>query len=162
VTVKDHQGKLYAQCQPQRHMASPHSEVVETETAHGRHLTRCGWVYTEVEALRSTWSGIERLIWLERFGQRSGKSYSDCCFDISSLALDAAQFAHGIRHHWSIENRLHGVKDVVLREDDAPYHDYPTATNGALLRTFVVSLLRRHGFDSRRDDCWLSGAVVYC
>ncbi|NJR39895.1 MAG: transposase [Leptolyngbyaceae cyanobacterium CSU_1_4] len=45
-------------------------------------------------------------------------------FYLSSLRLDAAGFAQPIRGHWQIENRLHWVKDGVLKEDESPLPDW--------------------------------------
>jgi hypothetical protein len=52
------------------------------------------------------------------------------------------------RGHWTIENRLHYVKDVIMREDQSTVH----ADNGpkimAALRNTAISLLRRAGFST--------------
>jgi predicted transposase YbfD/YdcC len=37
----------------------------------------------------------------------------------NSIAADAKQFAHAVRGHWSVENRLHWRLDVVFREDES-------------------------------------------
>jgi predicted transposase YbfD/YdcC len=60
----------------------------------------------------------------------------------------AAGFAQHIRQHWHMENRLHWVKDVVLKEDQAPLCDGHALTNFALVRTMALNLVRQHGFDS--------------
>ena len=39
------------------------------------------------------------------------------CF-INSIVADGKLFAHAVRSHWGIENRLHWRLDVVFREDD--------------------------------------------
>jgi predicted transposase YbfD/YdcC len=36
---------------------------------------------------------------------------------ISSLRADAQRFAHGVRGHWGVENRLHWRLDVVFGDD---------------------------------------------
>ncbi|MBW4579073.1 MAG: hypothetical protein KME42_05790 [Tildeniella nuda ZEHNDER 1965/U140] len=53
-----------------------------------------------------------------------------------------------MRQHWHIENRLHWVKDVVLKEDLAPLCDGNAPVNFALVRTMALNLFRQHGFDS--------------
>ena len=36
---------------------------------------------------------------------------------INSIPAEAKRFAHAVRGHWGVENRLHWRLDVVLRED---------------------------------------------
>jgi predicted transposase YbfD/YdcC len=67
---------------------------------------------------------------------------------LSLNRLNAAGFAQRIRQHWHIENRLHWVKDVVLKEDQAPLCDGHALTNFAIVRTIALNLFRQHGFDS--------------
>lgn len=40
---------------------------------------------------------------------------------ICSIAADAKLFAHAVRAHWGIENRLHWRLDVIMREDDCRF-----------------------------------------
>ncbi len=53
-----------------------------------------------------------------------------------------------VRGHWSIENRLHWPKDVVLHEDET-YGRAPNALLVAsLFRSITINLLRLNGFIS--------------
>ena len=47
-----------------------------------------------------------------------------------------------IRGHWSIENGLHWVLDVVFREDARRVYDRTMAENVAFLNRLALSLLR--------------------
>ncbi|MBW4418191.1 MAG: transposase [Myxacorys californica WJT36-NPBG1] len=67
---------------------------------------------------------------------------------VPSLATTAQQFAAGIRGHWTIENRLHWVKDVVFREDDCPLKLAHAPENWGLIQTWVVNLFRLQGESS--------------
>ena len=62
---------------------------------------------------------------------------------ISSLDNDAQRFGEAVRSHWSIENSLHWVLDVVFREDDSRVRTGHAPENMALLRQMAVSLLQR-------------------
>ena len=59
------------------------------------------------------------------------------------MTLTAAQSAQIIRNHWGIENRLHYVRDVTLKEDASRIRRNPGIF--ALLRSFALNLLRFNG-----------------
>lgn len=88
------------------------------------------------------------MIRVDRNGIRDGKPFSETVFYISSLDLNASDFARRIRHHWHIENRLHWVKDVVLQEDDYPFCGGYAAANMGIIRTIALNLFRLNGFAS--------------
>jgi len=55
---------------------------------------------------------------VERQGKREGKNFEEKAYFISSERLFAEAFLKAIQGHWSIENQLHWVKDVTLKEDN--------------------------------------------
>jgi predicted transposase YbfD/YdcC len=83
-----------------------------------------------------------------RVGTRANRPFTETMFYISSLTLEAAEFAQRIRQPWHIEKRLHWVKDVVLKEDGSPLCDGNAPANFAIVRTIALKLLRHHGFNS--------------
>ncbi len=52
------------------------------------------------------------------------------------------------RDHWSIENRLHWVRDVTMGQDACRVRTQNAPHVLACLRNAVLSLIHRHGFDS--------------
>jgi predicted transposase YbfD/YdcC len=92
--------------------------------------------------------GIKSLIEVKRTGMRGGKVYKQMAYYISSVALEAEAFGQVIRGHWHIENRLHWVKDVVLREDCSRIRNEQAAGNFSLVRSMVMNLLRIQGYHS--------------
>src|SRR3712207_8191949 len=48
-----------------------------------------------------------------------------------------------IRRHWSVENALHWVLNVIFREDDSRVRDRTAARNLALLRKIALNLVAR-------------------
>ncbi len=48
-----------------------------------------------------------------------------------------------IRSHWAIENTLHWVLDVILREDDSRVRDRTATRNLALLRKIALNIVGR-------------------
>src|SRR4029077_3528201 len=63
-------------------------------------------------------------------------------FSVSSLPPNARRLGTAIRGHWSIENGLHWVLDVVFREDARRLYDRMAAENVAFLNRLALSLLR--------------------
>jgi predicted transposase YbfD/YdcC len=61
---------------------------------------------------------------------------------ISSLAPDAKRLAQIIRSHWSVENRLHWVMDVIFNDDQMRARTQFAAHNLAVLRHITLNLIR--------------------
>ena len=76
---------------------------------------------------------------VERKGTHCGKRFEETISYLSSLDLDANQFAHRIRDHGQVENQPHWIKDVVLGEDKAPLCAGHALTNFAIARTIAVN-----------------------
>ena len=53
-----------------------------------------------VAGIDPAWVGGERIVRVERVGTRSNAPDAETMFYISSLSLDAAEFAERIRAHW--------------------------------------------------------------
>jgi len=51
--------------------------------------------------------------------------------------------ARSIRSHWSVENNLHWVLDVVFREDESRIRKGHAGENMVMLRRFTLSLLKQ-------------------
>ena len=74
--------------------------------------------------------------------------YADrCTFDtrlyISSAPLDIERLAAGARGHWGVES-MHWLLDVEFKDDLSRYRAGHGAKNIAVVRRFVLSLLRAH------------------
>ena len=103
------------------------------------------------------WSKITSLIKVERSGTRGKEDYEHLAYYISSLSVSAEIFASKIRGHWSIENQLHWVKDVIFKEDIWPRHHDIAVTNLSILTTIALNFYRFLGFSSLRiGQRWLN------
>jgi predicted transposase YbfD/YdcC len=121
---------------------------IQTDSSHGRQVQRSVSVLTPTEEFAPFWVGVQRIIKVERTGIREQKSFEEKVFYISSLTENAADFAQRIRAHWHIENRLHWVKDVVLKEDESPLCGGYALINFGILRTIAMNIFRKEGFPS--------------
>jgi predicted transposase YbfD/YdcC len=79
----------------------------------------------------------------------SGKHSAHTALGLTSLPTDLAhptQIATYARNHWTIENRLHWVRDVTYREDHSRVRTGNAPRAMATLRNLAISALRRHGW----------------
>ena len=78
---------------------------------------------------------------IEAVRQEPGKPASrQTRFYIGSIPPDATEFARAARQHWSIENGLHWVLDVIFREDECRIR---TRNGPATIRHMTLNLLHR-------------------
>ena len=65
---------------------------------------------------------------------------------ISDYFQSDAQFYHeGIRGHWTIENSLHWVKDVIIGEDNNQVKSGSGAINRAVCTSIAINIQRKNG-----------------
>jgi predicted transposase YbfD/YdcC len=78
-----------------------------------------------------------------------GETTTETVYAITSLSTDQADAARLLdlsRQHWGIENRLHYVRDVTYREDQARTNAGHAPQVLAALRNTALTILRRLGF----------------
>ena len=128
LAVKANQPTLHAEMQAAFATAAPpparSSRLYTTEDqGHGREEQRTVQVLPAREYLSAAqgalWLGVltlvmvTRVVWCEATGVES----IEVSYFLSSLRPNARRIGSAIRGHWSIENGLHWVLDVVFRED---------------------------------------------
>ena len=92
---------------------------------------------------RDEWKDLRSIcratrVWLER-----GEEKSEVRYFISSLAADTQVLAQAILGHWGIENGLHWVLDMYFAEDKNRARTDHAAASLAVLRRWIVTLLRQ-------------------
>jgi len=153
LAVKANQPTLHAELQAAFATAAPpparSSRLYTTEDqGHGREEQRTVQVLPAREYLSAAqgalWLGVltlvmvTRVVWCEATGIES----IEVSYFLSSLRPNARRIGTTIRGHWSIENGLHWVLDVVFREDARRVYDRTAAENVAFLNRLALSLLR--------------------
>ena len=118
------------------------------ETTRDRNSYRKIEVFDLPEKLDPKWMGAGCVIRVERSGTRGNQPYQRLSYYLCSLPPQSRRLADGIRGHWLIENSLHWVKDVIYEEDISPQKSGLAPRNLSLIKTWVLTLLRVHGFDS--------------
>jgi predicted transposase YbfD/YdcC len=153
LAVKDNQPTLHAEIQaafataPMPPARSSRLYTTE-EQGHGREEQRTVQVlparqYVSAAQL-ALWLGVLSIVMVTRvvWCEATGKESLEVSYFLSSLPPNARRIGRAIRGHWSIENGLHWVLDVVFREDARRVYDRTTAENVAFLNRLAISLLR--------------------
>lgn len=120
-----------------------------SEKGHGRHSSWHTYVYDATNSDKAgEWTNLQRFIVVRRQRIVGEKISTKEAYFISDLQLNAEQFHQGIRGHWSIENRLHWVKDVVHREDRNKIRTGNGPINVAIFSTIAINIHRKNGNSS--------------
>ncbi len=121
-----------------------HSTYKTEERGHGRHEIRHYVMLSQIESRLnpdSIWSNFNSVGMVESVRSLDGKTTVETRYFISSLESDAKQFGNSIRSHWAVENSLHWVLDVALKEDNCRIRKDNAPQNFAILRHIAVNLL---------------------
>jgi len=115
------------------------------DKGHGRLETRRYWQTDRIEwfADRAQWEGLRSVGIVESTREIQGQRSVERRYYLSSLGVDIGQFSRAVRGHWSIENQLHWVLDVVFGEDQSRARTQQAAENLAAMRRLAVNLLKR-------------------
>lgn len=148
--VKDNQPTLRADiallfAQP------PWGEEFATVTEQGRHGDRREvrklWASTALNEYLD-WPYVQQVCCVERRITRKGVTREETAYAITSLSpqqADAQRSLQVWRGHWGIENRLHYVRDVTMKEDASQVRSGSAPEVMAALRNVVLGLLRQTG-----------------
>jgi len=150
----------------------PKNETVEAwksrpEKDHGRIETReiitasADWLED-----KENWEGIHTIIRYRCIREVNGIKSVSVRHYISSFDTNPEGFGDIIRGHWSVENQLHWMLDVIFREDDAKARKDNSPLNINVLRKIALAILKKitlgrlsikkKMMKASRDPCFLS------
>ena len=153
ITLKKNQGNLYNEVEKlfQSGIGTgfqkiQHSTYKTEEVGHGRHEIRHYLMLSDIQERLdpdSIWSKLNSVGMVESVRNANGKTTVETRYFISSLESNAEKFANSVRNHWGIENSLHWILDVALREDDSRIRKDNAPENFAVFRHIAVNLLSK-------------------
>ncbi len=105
----------------------------DLDKGHGRIEARECWAVSNIKWIKDVdkWKGLNTIIMIRSKRIVNEKETTETRYYISSLPPNASLINKSIRKHWSIENSLHWVLDVVMGEDGSRIR----AKNGAEIVT---------------------------
>ena len=110
---------------------------------HGREETRTATVCHDIGPLQDAhrWPGLAAIGKVESVRVSEGRTRTETRYYILSRKMSPEDFQKAVRNHWAIENRLHWVLDVQMREDDLRNRMGHGPENLAAVRRLVVSMV---------------------
>lgn len=146
--------ELFAQEQKNRGFSDTTMSRYEAVNGdHGRIETRTTTVFQDVAWLqeRHNWPGLNGVVMLDSLREIDGKSQQETRFYVTSLLLSAEETGRVVRDHWAVENSLHWVMDMVLRDDECRVRSNHAPANFTTIKHMALNLLRAApGKDSMR------------
>jgi predicted transposase YbfD/YdcC len=138
---------------------------------HGRIETRTYSITDQIDFLScvNVWPGIKSIGSVTSEREINGVVSKSTRYFISSLGNDVHTFAKAVRSHWSIENSLHWVMDIVFRDDECRIRKKHGPANFVTLKHITHNMLKSMNVKSsmrvRRkragwDDAFLTSALA--
>jgi predicted transposase YbfD/YdcC len=145
IAVKQNQPTLYRTIESTAQTQTAISHASVFDASHGRTVERSVSVFAAPVEILTKWIGIKSVIMVNRSGTRAQKPFTETVYYLSDQCLSADTYMTLIRGHWSIENRLHWVKDATFSEDYPPRLGGHAPVNWAIFFTWIITLVRRAG-----------------
>jgi predicted transposase YbfD/YdcC len=118
----------------------------EIQSSHGRSEQRTAKVITDTTLAKAhDFPGIRALAQVDTLRRCEGRpDETKTRYFLLSQTFPADKLLQIVRTHWTIENQLHWVLDVVFDEDGARNRKDNGPQNIALLRKIALNMLRSH------------------
>lgn len=155
MAVKGNQPELFREIEEliERQLKAGHFHMpcVKLDEAHGRCETRRAYILNDPSLidLETPFPGIKTIGWIdsETYRSRDAIDQGTCTTSrrvyIASEHLTPQQIQEYVRGHWSIENKLHWVLDVVFKEDGCQVRTRTAAENLTWMRKLLIHALKR-------------------
>jgi len=162
IQVKGNQPTLFKELQCIIVEQSPLECFQEQEKDHGRHSIWDVHVFDASQSPKAQeWKDLRRVIHVHKTTLKNGRvSHNDRLYISDLYQTDAKTYHQGIRGHWTIENSLHWVKDVVHGEDSNRLTKANAPVNAAVFSSIAINIHRKNGNHSITEGQIKFGANV--
>jgi predicted transposase YbfD/YdcC len=136
---------FFADAQTHAFQGLSHTTAETVDGDHGRIEVRRAWATEDLAWLAGhhRWPGLRSVISVEATRTVGDHTTRETRFFISSLPPDAAPLARIVRSPWAIENSLHWVLDVAMRQDQTRIRTGHAPENLAILHHIALNLLKQ-------------------
>jgi predicted transposase YbfD/YdcC len=153
IAVKNNQKSLYEQIDKLFLLTKPASEHIDHHNDHGRvEKRKCSVIddFTFMDDCEC-WEGLNSIIKVEseRYTKTNKQAESETRYYISSHKADAQQLNVVVRNHWSVENNLHWMLDVVFAEDMSRRRAGNSPANFNMISKIALGLIERTPLKSK-------------
>lgn len=155
LSLKENQGKFlqdvqdwFAHADQVNFVEMKHDYHETVNKGHGRIEVRRCWVVSDPVAFDyirhyEGWADLQTIVRVQRQRHLNDQVQRETTYYISSLPSKAALILNAIRCHWSIENNLHWVLDLVFREDEGRIRKENSSQNIGVLRNIALNILKQ-------------------
>jgi len=145
-----------------------YSETIEKNG--GRIETRRYWASEDIDWFqgKESWKGLKSFLMVESTREIGEQKCTEKRYYMTSLSGDAKTLGIISRKHWSIENSLHYVLDVIFKEDACRVRLKKAARNLSALRKLALNVVSRVTGDKaskrarRKKACWSTSYLERC
>jgi predicted transposase YbfD/YdcC len=149
IGVKKNQRRLFSQSELIMADKNNHSSSYTTlEINKGRTELRHIVTSNSIEVISKDWKGLQQVVAVYRKVKDNGKQREETAYFISSQNGNAFLYEEGIRSHWQIENSLHWVKDVTLKEDASKIRMGNAPQNISTIKNIGINLFRANHYNN--------------
>lgn len=147
IAVKNNQKMLYEEIENLFIVTKPASEHIAYDIDHGRAETRKCTLINDLTFLdeRKFWKDLTGVLKIETesIDKASKRSTKQMRYYITSSQSQAKSLNQMIRGHWSVENNLHWMLDVVFNEDQSRRRLGNSAANFTMIAKVALALIER-------------------
>jgi predicted transposase YbfD/YdcC len=148
LALKKNQSKLFADVERcfARKGTRDTAEQVQQATHDRREKRRATVMRDRALAERHNFPGIVAIARITSFRRRKGKPADKPVvrYFVLSLYVSAKRLLEIVRSHWSVENQMHWILDVLFAEDANRARKDAAPENLAILRRLALNILRAH------------------
>lgn len=148
IALKANQPSLYQQVEKLFSISQPTDEYTDHHNDHGRvEKRKCTVIdnFTFMDDCQD-WEGLKSIVRIEaeRYTKATGKTEKQDRYYISSHQANAQKLNGMVRGHWSVENNLHWMLDVVFDEDSSRKRVGNSAANFNIITKIALGLIERN------------------